>query len=263
MNWIQAMILAIVEGITEFLPVSSTGHMIITSTLMGIQSDAFTKLFTVAIQFGAILSVVVLYYKRFFKSLDFYYKLVVAFIPTGVLGLLLKKYVDQLLDNVTVVAVSLVVGGIILLFVDNLFRRNEYNRDRELSYLDAFWIGVIQAISFIPGVSRSAATTIGGMVQGLNRKQAAEFAFFLAVPTMFVATLKDLWDNKELLASHADYVPLLVVGNIIAFVVAIGAIRFFIDFLVRFGFRWFGVYRIIVGSILLLLLWLGYDLQVM
>ncbi|MCU0352453.1 MAG: undecaprenyl-diphosphate phosphatase [Cytophagales bacterium] len=271
MSILHAIILAIVEGLTEFLPVSSTGHMIITAALFGIESSDFTKVFIVSIQFGAILSVVVLYFKRFFKGLDFYFKLFAAFLPTAIIGFLLKSQVDALLENVTVVAVTLLLGGIGLLFVDKWFARNEANPDtyapplhtpnEHVSYKRAFVIGCVQCIAMIPGVSRSAATIIGGLSQGLNRKTAAEFSFFLAVPTMFAATAKSLWDDRDLLVAHSDNWEILLLGNVVAFVVAMAAIRFFIDFLTKHGFRAFGYYRIVVGAALLILIFLGVDLK--
>ena len=263
MNFLQAIILAIIEGLTEFLPVSSTGHMIIGSTMMGIQSEEFVKLFTVAIQFGAILSVVVLYFKRFFKSLDFYFKLLVAFIPAVIFGLLLKDVIDSLLENPLVVAISLVVGGIILLFVDKWFNNSTIDNSDEISYLTALKIGLFQCISMVPGVSRSASTIIGGMSQKLSRKAAAEFSFFLAVPTMFGATVKKVYDYyKDGYTITARETQLLALGNIIAFIVAMVAIKYFITFLQTRGFRIFGWYRIAVGLIILVLLLSGYDLKV-
>ena len=258
MTIIQAIILAIVEGITEFLPISSTGHMIIASTLMGIQSDQFVKMFTVAIQFGAILSVVVLYFQRFFQSWTFYAKLFCAFLPTAILGLLLNDYIEQLLESVTTVAFMLLIGGIFLLFVDKWFEKNNHLPDAEPTYKQAVGIGLIQAVSMVPGVSRSAATIIGGMVHGLNRKAAAEFSFLLAVPTMFAATAKSLYDQRELLLDERTSLMPLVVGNIVAFVVAMLAIRFFIRFLTVNGFKFFGYYRIAVGILLLVLIYSGY-----
>jgi undecaprenyl-diphosphatase len=262
MTLIEALILAVVEGLTEFLPVSSTGHMIIASTFMGIASDDFTKLFTVAIQFGAILSVVVLYFKKFLQGFNFYFKLGVAFIPTGILGLLLKDSVDSLLENVMVVAIALLIGGIILLFVDKWFAKNETEGTEEVSLKTGIIIGTIQALAMIPGVSRSAATIIGGLTQKLTRKAAAEFSFFLAVPTMFAATLKSMWDSKELLSkSTNDELMLLIVGNVAAFVVAYLAIKTFIGFLTKHGFKVFGYYRIVLGTILLILILSGYNLE--
>lgn len=262
MTLIEALILAVVEGLTEFLPVSSTGHMIIASTFMGIASDEFTKLFTVAIQFGAILSVVVLYFKKFLQGFNFYFKLGIAFIPTGILGLLLKDSVDSLLENVMVVAIALLIGGIILLFVDRWFAKNETEGTEEVSLKTGVIIGTIQAFAMVPGVSRSAATIIGGLTQKLTRKAAAEFSFFLAVPTMFAATLKSMWDSKELLSkSTNDELMLLIVGNVAAFVVAYLAIKTFIGFLTKHGFKIFGYYRIVLGTILLILILSGYNLE--
>lgn len=263
MTIIQAIILAIVEGLTEFLPVSSTGHMIIASSLMGIQHDDFVKDFTVIIQFGAILSVVVLYWKRFFQSFDFYKKLFIAFLPAAVIGFLINDWVDSLLENVWVVAVMLLIGGVILLFVDKWFL-NEKSGKGEPNYLDAVKIGLFQVIAMVPGVSRSAATIIGGMTQNLTRKAAAEFSFFLAVPTMFAATsyklLKILKKNGSF---STDTIKLLSIGNVIAFIVAILAIKILIDLLTKYGFKIFGWYRIIMGSILIILLLMGYDLKVL
>ncbi len=231
MGWLDALILAIVEGITEFLPVSSTGHMIIASALLGINEEAFVKIFEVNIQFGAILSVVVLYWKRFFQSLDFYYKLGVAFIPAAVLGFLLNDFIDTMLGSVTVVAVSLLVGGIFLLFVDRIFNKVE---NHEITYKNGFIIGCFQCLAMIPGVSRSAASIIGGMALKYDRKTAAEFSFFLAVPTMFAAaSYKLLKGYKDI---SVDDVGILVFGNVVAFFVALAAINFFIGFLTKYGF---------------------------
>jgi len=263
MGVIQAIILAIVEGLTEFLPISSTGHMIIASSLMGIQHNEFVKDFTVIIQFGAILSVIFLYWKRFFQSIDFYKKLFIAFLPAAIVGFLLNDWIDSLLENVWVVAIMLFVGGIVLLFVDKWFK-NEKNGDEEPSYLSAFKIGLFQVIAMVPGVSRSAATIIGGMTQHLTRKAAAEFSFFLAVPTMFAATsYKLLKIIKKNGAFDIETIKLLTIGNIVAFIVAILAIRLLIDILTKYGFRIFGWYRIIVGSLLIVLLLMGYDLKVL
>lgn len=262
---IQFVILAIVEGLTEFLPVSSTGHMVVTSSLMGIQCDPFVKLFEVVIQFGAILSVVVLYFKRFFKSMDFYYKLVVALIPAVILGFLLKKHIDLWLQNPLIVAVSFVVGGVILLFVDNWFKNPTIKEEKDINYLTALKIGAFQCLAMVPGVSRSASSIVGGMTQKLTRKAAAEFSFFLAVPTMFLATVKDLWDFNKDLKSGAIQIPdlkqdivYLIVGSVIAFIVALLAIRTFITFLEKRGFKLFGWYRIIAGVILIVLIQYGY-----
>lgn len=258
MTVFQAIIIAIVEGITEFLPISSTGHMIITQELLGVEIDDFVKAFTVNIQFGAILSVVILYWKRFFQTLEFYYKLFVAFIPAAVIGLLAGDFIDMLLENVVVVAAMLVAGGIVLLFVDKWF--NKPAEDQSISYPTAFKIGLFQCIAMIPGVSRSAATIVGGMAQKLNRKTAAEFSFFLAVPTMFAASGYKLMKNYSTITS--ENISILLIGNVIAFVVAMLAIKFFISFLTKHGFKWFGYYRILVGMAILIMLAFGYDLNI-
>ncbi|MCC7302654.1 MAG: undecaprenyl-diphosphate phosphatase [Bacteroidia bacterium] len=263
MNLFEAIILAIIEGITEFLPVSSTGHMIIGSSAMGIASDDFVKLFTVAIQFGAILSVVVLYYKRFFKSLDFYFKLAVGFIPAGIAGLLFKDHIELLLENVQVVAFALLAGGVVFLFIDKLFPGKEEAAEQEVTYRQALIIGCFQVIAMIPGVSRSAATIIGGLTQKLSRKTAAEFSFFLAVPTMLAASSKSLLDyivaGGEFTAKH---IQLFTVGNLVAFAVAVLAIKGFIALLNSNGFRIFGYYRILIGGLILILIYAGYDLRI-
>lgn len=255
MNYIQAIILAIIEGITEFLPVSSTGHMIIASSFFGIAHDDFTKLFTIVIQLGAILSVVVLYFKRFFQSIDFYFKLLVAFIPAVVLGLLLSKKIDELLESPVTVAVSLLIGGIILLKVDEWFKGSDENlASNEISYLTAFKIGLFQCLAMIPGVSRSGASIVGGMSQKLSRTTAAEFSFFLAVPTMLGATAKKCYDYyKDGFVLNHDQINFLIIGNVVAFIVALLAIKTFIGFLSKNGFKVFGYYRIIAGIVLLLI----------
>lgn len=253
----QAIILAIVEGITEFLPISSTGHMIIASSFMGISHLEFTKMFTVNIQFGAILSVLVLYWKRFFQTTDFYFKLLVAFLPAAVIGFLLNDFIDALLENVWVVAISLLLGGIVLIFIDRIANDT---REKEISYGTALKIGFFQCIAMIPGVSRSASTIIGGMLQGLSRKQAAEFSFFLAVPTMAAAGGYKLLKTYDTIQS--EDIQTLLIGNLVAFIVAMLAIKFFISFLTKYGFKVFGYYRIILGLILLGLLASGYQLDV-
>jgi undecaprenyl-diphosphatase len=263
MNLFQAIILAIIEGLTEFLPVSSTGHMIIGSSIMGIQSNEFVKLFTVAIQLGAILSVIVLYFKHFFQSVGFYFKLLVAFLPAVFFGLLLSDKIDQLLESPLGVAIALLIGGIILLFVDKWFKDGTIDNPNDISYNTALKIGLFQCISMIPGTSRSAATIVGGMSQRLTRKAAAEFSFFLAVPTMFGATSKKLYDfYKNGFEISSEQVNLLIIGNVVAFIVAMLAIKYFITFLQTKGFRLFGWYRIIVGGIIVILLLSGYDLHV-
>lgn len=262
MTILQAIILAIIEGITEFLPVSSTGHMIIGSTIMGIQQDEFVKLFTVAIQFGTILSVVVLYWKRFFQNFDFYLRLLAGFIPAVIAGLLFKDYIDMLLENVMVVGVMLFLGGIVFLFIDRLAPAAEEASQTPLSYKQAGLIGVWQCLAMVPGVSRSAATIIGGMTQGLTRRNAAEFSFFLAVPTMFAATVKSVHDYIEDGGSiTAEHMQLFAIGNVVAFIVAIIAIRSFISYLTRSGFKAFGWYRIVVGGAIIGLHLAGVSMQ--
>jgi undecaprenyl-diphosphatase len=263
MNIVHAIILAIIEGLTEFLPVSSTGHMIIASSAMGIASNDFVKLFTVAIQLGAILSVVVLYFKRFFRTFDFYIKLLVAFIPAAVFGLLFAKKIDELMESALTVGITLFIGGIILLFVDKWFNQPTIEEEKDIDYLTALKIGFFQCISMIPGTSRSAATIVGGMSQKLTRKAAAEFSFFLAVPTMFAATAKKLLDfYKEGHAISGEEIKLLAIGNVVAFIVALLAIRTFITFLERKGFVLFGWYRIVVGAIIIGLYMTGHNLEV-
>ncbi len=271
MSIIEAIIIAIVEGLTEFLPISSTGHMIIASSLLGIHTESFTKLFEVAIQLGAILAVVVLYWKKFvdFKSFTFYLKLGLAVIPALLLGFLFSDQIDALLESPLTVAITLLLGGFVLLVIDRYFQNPRIHEETEIGYGKAFIIGCWQCLAMIPGVSRSAASIIGGMQQSLTRKVAAEFSFFLAVPTMAAASaysliLKD-WPAEngleqkgyELLLNSQDNLIAFIVGNIVAFIVALLAIKFFIGFLQKHGFRWFGYYRIAAGVILLILLWTG------
>ena len=279
LNLFQTIIIAIVEGLTEFLPVSSTGHMIIAQNVLGVESTEFVKAFTFIIQFGAILSVVVLYWKRFFRlnhtpapdgsgalkrflhKYDFYWKLFVAFIPAAVLGLLFSDLIDAMLESVTVVAIMLIVGGVFMLFCDRLFGNGKENTP--MTEKRAFIIGLFQCISMIPGVSRSMATIVGGMAQKLTRKAAAEFSFFLAVPTMFAATVykmaKLFMDGgTEIITSNMSA---LIVGNVVAFIVAMLAIKFFISFVTKYGFMAFGWYRIIVGGVILVMSLLGYNLE--
>lgn len=279
LNLLQTIIIAIVEGLTEFLPVSSTGHMIIAQNVLGVESTEFVKAFTFIIQFGAILSVVCLYWKRFFRlnhtsapegasalkrflhKYDFYWKLLVAFIPAAVLGLLFSDLIDAMLESVIVVAVMLIVGGVFMLFCDKLFGNG--SEKTELTEKRAFYIGLFQCISMIPGVSRSMATIVGGMAQKLTRKAAAEFSFFLAVPTMFAATvykmLKLFMDGgTEIITANMEA---LIVGNVVAFIVAMLAIKFFISFVTKYGFAAFGWYRIIVGGVILVMTALGYNLE--
>ena len=270
MNIIEAVILAIVEGLTEFLPVSSTGHMIITSSLLGIQKDEFTKLFEVSIQFGAILAVVILYGRKFFQfsRWEFYVKLIIGVIPALVLGYLFSDKIDALLESPTTVSITMLVGGIILLFIDNAFKKPIIESDDQISYGKAFIVGIWQTISMIPGVSRSAATIIGGMQQRFTRYLAAEFSFFLAVPTMFAATAYSLFVKKwihegvarkgyTIIMETSQNTTNFIVGNVVAFIVAMLAIRFFINYLKVYGFKIFGIYRIIAGIALLILLLTG------
>ncbi|HRP90522.1 MAG TPA: undecaprenyl-diphosphate phosphatase [Edaphocola sp.] len=263
MNLFQAIILAIIEGLTEFLPVSSTGHMIIGSALLGVKPDDFTKFFLIAIQLGTILSVLVLYYKRFFQTLSFYYKLVVAAIPASILGFMFNDYIDAALESPLVVAISLVLGGIVLLFVDKWFNKPQVDSMEEVSYKQSFMIGIYQCLALIPGVSRSASTIVGGMTQKLNRKLAAEFSFFLAVPMMFGATMvKLLKFFKNGNTFSGEQIKLLVVGNLVGFIVAIIAIKFFIEILTKYGFKAFGWYRIVIGIIIIAVLLSGHRLEI-
>lgn len=277
----ETIIIAIIEGLTEFLPVSSTGHMIITQNILGVESTEFVKAFTFIIQFGAILSVVVLYWKRFFQlnhtpapegatplkkflhKYDFYWKLLVAFIPAAVLGLLFNDMIDAMLESVVVVAVTLILGGVFMLFCDRIF--NKGSEETELTEKRAFWIGLFQCISMIPGVSRSMATIVGGMAQKLTRKKAAEFSFFLAVPTMFAATLfkmLKLFMDPAGMEIITNNLGTLILGNAVAFIVAMLAIKFFISFVTKYGFKAFGWYRIVVGGAILVMLLTGHNLTI-
>ena len=261
MDTIQSIIIAIVEGLTEFLPISSTGHMIITEKLLNLSGNDFSKVFTVAIQFGAILAVVVLYWKKFidFKNWQFYAKLAAAVVPALILGFLFSKKIDALLESSTTVAISMLAGGIILIFIDNVFKEHTIHDEKEVSFVRAIMIGIWQCLAMIPGVSRSAASIIGGMQQKLTRNAAAEFSFFLAVPTMLAATgYKLLKYYKEYGGFSSNEIKQLAIGNIVAFIVALLAIKFFIGFLKKHGFRVWGYYRIIVGIILLVLIYTGY-----
>ncbi len=263
MSLLQTIIIAIVEGLTEFLPVSSTGHMIITQKVLNVPSSDFVKLFTIVIQFGAILSVIVLYWKRFLQSMDFYKTLLIAFLPAAVIGFLLNDYIDMLLESALVVAISLVLGGILMLFVDNWFSKED--KDQTITPKKALFIGFVQCISMIPGVSRSMATIVGGMSQKLNRKTAAEFSFFLAVPTMFAASAYKLLKfikEPNGLSTLADNIGTLIIGNVIALIVALLAIKFFIGFVTKHGFKLFGYYRIVVGAAIIFMLMMGYELKI-
>ena len=280
MDTLQTVIIAIVEGLTEFLPVSSTGHMIIAQNLLGVESTPFVKAFTFIIQFGAILSVVCLYWKRFFQlnhspipeetsalkkllhKYDFYWKLFIAFIPAAVLGLLFSDAIDAKLERVEVVAVTLVLGGVFMLFCDRIF--NKGNEETPFTEKRALMVGLFQCISMIPGVSRSMATIVGGMAQRMTRKAAAEFSFFLAVPTMLGATVYKVYKlvKEGGMEIITDNLVTLIIGNAVAFIVALLAIKFFIGFVTRYGFKAFGWYRIIVGVLILVLLMTGHSLEI-
>ncbi|NGM73257.1 undecaprenyl-diphosphate phosphatase [Sphingobacterium sp. SGL-16] len=263
MSYFEAIILAIIEGLTEFLPVSSTGHMIIGTALMGLEPSAFVKLFTIVIQLGTILSVLVLYWKRFFKSMDFYYKLVVAAIPASILGLVFNDFIDSLLESPLMVGVMLVIGGVILLFVDKWFNKPTTESSDDISFKQAFIIGCYQCLALIPGTSRSASTIVGGMTQKLTRKAAAEFSFFLAIPMMLGASVVKLYKFfKEGHTFTGEEINLLIVGNLVGFVVAIIAIKTFIDLLTKYGFKMFGWYRIVVGLVIIAMLLSGHSLQI-
>ena len=262
MTIIQAIILAIVEGLTEFLPISSTAHMKFANPIIGVESTPFSDMFEIVIQLAAILAVVVVYYKKFFdfSRLSFYIKLIIAVIPAIIFGALLKKHIDYALGNLYFIAAVMVAGGIVMLFVDRWFRNPTIDDEAQVSNGTAFRIGCFQVLSILlPGVSRSAATIIGGMSQSLTRKAAAEFSFFLAVPTMVAASVKSFWDvHKE----HPDVLSkdnffLLGISSVVAFIVAIFVVRFFIGFLKKYGFKFWGYYRIVVGLVMLLLLWRG------
>jgi undecaprenyl-diphosphatase len=260
MNFFESIVIAIVEGLTEFLPISSTGHMIIAERLLGVQETDFVKLFTVAIQLGAILAVVVLYWRNFFNfsSWQFYAKLIIGVVPALAFGFLFNKKIDAMLDSATTVAIALLIGGIALLFVDKIFTKPRIKSDVDIKPVNAFMIGMWQCLAMIPGVSRSAASIIGGMQQKLTRSEAAEFSFFLAVPTMLAATgYKLLKYSKDAGSFTSEEIKLLAVGNVVAFIVAIIAIKFFINFVKKYGFKVWGIYRIIVGVVLLLLIWKG------
>ena len=262
MNTFEAIIIAIVEGLTEFLPISSTAHMKFANPLLGIEPSPFGDMFEIVIQLAAILAVVVLYWKKFFdfKRISFYLKLVIAVIPALVFGFFLKEHIDTALNNLTFIACVMIAGGIILLFIDNVFKRPLIDSEEKITPRISFIIGCFQVLSIVfPGLSRSAATIIGGMTQKLTRSAAAEFSFFLAVPTMLAASVKSFWDtyqdHPEVIAK--DNMMTLLIGSIVAFVVSLIAIKFFINFLKKYGFRVWGFYRIIAGIIMLILIWKG------
>jgi undecaprenyl-diphosphatase len=260
MNIIQAIILSIVEGLTEFLPISSTAHMKFANPIIGVASTPFSDMFEIVIQLAAILAVVVVYWKKFFdfSRIGFYVKLIIAVIPALIFGALLKKYIDAALSNIYIIAVVMIAGGVLFLFVDKAFKNQTIDDEKQVSNGAAFRIGCFQVLSILlPGLSRSAATIIGGMTQKLTRKAAAEFSFFLAVPTMLAASVKSFWDvHKE----HPDVLTtnnfsMLGISSIVTFFVAIIVIRFFIGFLQKHGFKVWGYYRIIVGAVMLFLIW--------
>lgn len=264
MSYWHALLLAIVEGLTEFLPISSTGHMIIASALLGVPATAFTKLYSVVIQLGAIASVFVVYWRRFFQSIDFYLKLAVGSLPVIVVGLALDDFIDQLLGSVTVVATALLLGGVVLLFIDKWLPEQAPEEGghpvTNPSFRQAFVIGIFQCLAvLLPGTSRSAATIIGGLTQRLTRRAAAEFSFFLALPAMAGATVLKVYKNFHLI--RPEDVKVILFGNAVAFVVALLAIRLFVGFVAKYGFRAFGIYRILVGGLLLIMLALGIELK--
>lgn len=276
MDLFETVIIAIVEGLTEFLPVSSTGHMIIAQSLLGVESTPFVKAFTVIIQFGAILSVICLYWKRFFypnaesqgktywrSMFDFYARLVVGVLPAVVLGLAFNDFIESNLGNVQLVAWMLIIGGIFMLFCDRIF--NKGSEDTKLTYKRAFMIGLIQCISMIPGVSRSMSTIVGGMSQKLTRKAAAEFSFFLAVPTMLGATCLEMYKmlthGGGSVLAEGNNLEMLIVGSVVAFIVAILAIKFFINYVTKYGFAAFGWYRIIVGLAIIICALFGVEMK--
>ncbi|MNQ96266.1 Undecaprenyl-diphosphatase [compost metagenome] len=262
MNYFQAILIAIVEGLTEYLPVSSTAHMIFTSSFFGIQEDDFVKLFQVSIQFGAILAVVVLYWKKFFdfSKINFYIKLACAVVPALILGKLFDDKIDAILGNPIPIAIVLILGGVVLLFIDNQFKNPTISNEEEITVKKAITIGFWQCLAMMPGTSRSAASIIGGMQQGLTRQTAAEFSFFLAVPTMLAVTTYSLFlktyevsqlKGYELLTQSSDNLKMFLIGNVVAFIVAVIAIKFFIGIIKKFGFKPWGYYRIIAGILLL------------
>jgi undecaprenyl-diphosphatase len=260
MSYLHSIIIAIIEGITEFLPISSTAHMKLANPLLGIANSPFTDLYEVVIQLAAILSVVVIYWKKFFdfKNITLYIKLVVAVIPALIVGALLKKHIDSALSNLTFISCIMIGGGIVLLFIDKLFTQNTIDKEEEISYPKSFFIGCFQTLSILlPGLSRSAATIIGGMSQKLTRRLAAEFSFFLAVPTMLAASVKSFWDvykdNPEVLVT--DNLTVLALGAVVSFVVALLAIKFFIGYVQKYGFRLFGWYRIALGIVCLIVIY--------
>jgi len=254
MNIIQSIVLAIIEGLTEFLPLSSTGHMILASSIMNIPEDAFVKTFEISIQIGAIMAIVLLYTKRYLKEFSIYVKLGIAFLPTGIIGFIAYPYIKTYLFNPIIVTVSLILGGIILILIDKKLNKQESSSItiENISYKNAFFIGLFQSVSMIPGVSRAAATIIGGIFNGFNKKHAIEFSYLLAVPTMFVASGYDLYKTSVVFSGHEIF--LICLGLVIAFVTALIAVKVFVGFVENYGFKYFGYYRIIIGILFLLLI---------
>jgi undecaprenyl-diphosphatase len=248
MSYFHILILSFVEGLTEFLPVSSTGHLILTNYFLGLESTEFSKAFDVIIQFGAIAAVLVIYKERFKFNLEFYKKLIIGFLPAAVIGFLGKKMVSDMMESTLVVAWALIIGGVIMIITDWIFSRKA-EENQPINYKNSFLIGLSQCLALIPGVSRSAATIVSGQLVGLSKKDAAEFSFFLAVPTLTAATLYKLWKIKDII--HPEHVSHLLVGTILSFVFAIFAIRFFLTIVKNYGFKWFGVYRIVLGTVVL------------
>lgn len=264
----EVVFLALVEGLTEYIPVSSTGHLILSTALLGIENTPFVNSFNIIIQFGAVLAVVVLYWKRFLPNLSFYKKIFLAFMPAAVIGLLVKNHIDRLLGSVEVVAWALLIGGFVLIAIDVVEKRRRKTEAQisektieDLSWVNCLQLGLIQCFAFIPGVSRSGSTIVGGVLLGLSRKEAAEFSFFLAVPTLagagFIKTLGLIRHGQI----ESDQILTLLIGTVLSFIFAMIAIRFFIGLLGRVGFAVFGVYRIILGLAILILLWSGHGLQ--
>lgn len=251
MSYFHILILSFVEGLTEFLPVSSTGHLILTNHFLGLESSEFSQAFDVIIQFGAIAAVIVIYKERFKFDLEFYKKLLIGFLPAAIIGFLGKKIISDMMESTVVVAWALIVGGIIMILTDWIFSRKKYEENQPINYKNSFLIGLSQCLALVPGVSRSAATIVTGQMVGLSRKDAAEFSFFLAVPILTAATLYKIWKIKDMI--HAEHMTQLAVGTLFSFIFAIFAIRFFLSIIKNYGFKWFGVYRIILGVIVLLM----------
>lgn len=254
MNYLQAIIIAIVEGLTEFLPISSTGHMILTSAALQMAETEFLKTFEISIQLGAILAIALMYIKRFFKSFEIYVKLIISFIPTVIVGFLAYDFIKGYLFSPLVVSVSLIIGGIILIVIDRKVeaRVTQYDEVEHISYKNAFYIGLIQCVSMVPGVSRAGATIVGGVFNGFNKKQATEYSFLLAVPTMIAATGYDLLKSSLEFTSHE--ISLLSIGLLVAFVSAWIAVKIFLVLVEKYGFAYFGWYRIAIGLLFLVLI---------